>query len=181
MKVSQLNVEYVTPGETSEICVYDMGDWRYGTYRCDYYGGAWNTLTYVDMSFVVGFGNDEQMYRVTNWYQFDLPVYVPDSDKLVVRNNRSSSTTGQKLEVYNNAPDRFKRYVDPDLGVMYRFDNEDPDFGGGSIQDYAFAPTFSLIRLSPEYFCTPLEAEQAGYSASPHQYEFPHLKAQDKN
>lgn len=66
VKVSQLNVEYVTPGETSEICVYDMGDWRYGTYRCDYYGGAWNTLTYVDMSFVVGFGNDEQMYRVTN-------------------------------------------------------------------------------------------------------------------
>lgn len=27
-----------------------------------------------------------------------------------------------------------------------------------------------------EYFCTPLEAEQAGYSASPHQYDFPHLQ-----
>ena len=27
-----------------------------------------------------------------------------------------------------------------------------------------------------EYFCTPIEAEQAGYSASPDQYEFPNLQ-----
>lgn len=26
------------------------------------------------------------------------------------------------------------------------------------------------------YFCTPLEAEQAGYSANPNQYDFPHLQ-----
>ena len=56
-----------------------------------------------------------------------------------------------------------------------------PDFMYRSVPYYGMGPTFSLIRLSPEYFCTPLEAEQAGYSASPHQYEFPHLKAQDKN
>lgn len=34
----------------------------------------------------------------------------------------------------------------------------------------------SLMRGSPEYFCTPLEAEKAGYSANPDRYEFPHLK-----
>ena len=27
-----------------------------------------------------------------------------------------------------------------------------------------------------EYFCTPLESEQAGYSARPDQYDFPHLR-----
>ena len=29
---------------------------------------------------------------------------------------------------------------------------------------YSDAPDFSLMRLSPTYFCTPDEAEQAGYS-----------------
>lgn len=41
---------------------------------------------------------------------------------------------------------------------------------------YGSPPTFSLVRLYPEYFCTPLEAERAGYSASSDQYEFPHLE-----
>lgn len=54
--------------------------------------------------------------------------------------------------------------------------NPEPDFGGGSIRDYGTAPTVSLIRFSPTYFCTPLQAEEAGYSASPQQYTFPHLK-----
>ena len=32
------------------------------------------------------------------------------------------------------------------------------------------------FRLMPDYFCTPLEAEQAGYSATPDSYNFPNLK-----
>lgn len=32
------------------------------------------------------------------------------------------------------------------------------------------------VLLRPTSFCTPLEAERAGYSASPTQYEFPHLR-----
>jgi hypothetical protein len=59
--------------------------------------------------------------------------------------------------------------------------NPDPDFGGGSIQDYSTAPTFSLVRLSPIYFCTPLQAEEAGYSANSQQYTFPHLKVKTDN
>ena len=34
----------------------------------------------------------------------------------------------------------------------------------------------SLMRGSPDYFCTPIEAERAGYSANLDRYEFPHLK-----
>lgn len=48
--------------------------------------------------------------------------------------------------------------------------------GGGTPPNYGTPPTFSLMRLSPEYFCTPLEAEQAGYSASADRYYFPHLE-----
>ena len=51
--------------------------------------------------------------------------------------------------------------------------------GGGTPPHYGEPPTVSLMRLSPEYFCTPLEAEQAGFSASSQQYEFPHLKRDD--
>jgi len=50
--------------------------------------------------------------------------------------------------------------------------------GGGSIPYYGDPPVVSFMRLSPDYFCTALQAEQAGYSASPDQYEFPEL---DKN
>lgn len=32
-----------------------------------------------------------------------------------------------------------------------------------------------LSFIGGEYFCTPLEAERAGYSANPEQYQFPHL------
>ena len=56
--------------------------------------------------------------------------------------------------------------------------NPESDFGGGSVQDYAAAPTFRLIRMKPYQYCTPLEAEQAGYSANPNYYESPHLKSE---
>lgn len=38
--------------------------------------------------------------------------------------------------------------------------------------------SFPGIHPTIEYFCTPLEAELAGYSANPNQYEFPHINAQ---
>ena len=49
------------------------------------------------------------------------------------------------------------------------FSTSDPKFykeGGGMIEPY---------RLHPDLFCTPLEAEEAGYSASPGYYYFPNL------
>ena len=39
---------------------------------------------------------------------------------------------------------------------------------------YEPAPVFALVR-SKQWFCTPLQAEQAGYSANSQAYEFPHL------
>lgn len=41
---------------------------------------------------------------------------------------------------------------------------------------YKESKTFQLYRNTPPYFCTPLEAERAGYSASQNYYDFPHLK-----
>ena len=41
---------------------------------------------------------------------------------------------------------------------------------------YVEAEVFKPVRLSPRQFCTPLEAEQAGYSADPTVYDFPHIK-----
>lgn len=55
--------------------------------------------------------------------------------------------------------------------------NPTPDFGGGSVQDYAEAPTFDLSRMSSHYFCTAFEAEKRGYSADPNSYDFPVLRA----
>lgn len=36
-------------------------------------------------------------------------------------------------------------------------------------------------RLYPDLFCTPLEAEKAGYSANPNSYDFPNLRAEREN
>jgi len=48
---------------------------------------------------------------------------------------------------------------------------------GSNLLHYQESAPFQLVRFpQPEYFCTPLEAEQAGYSASPTQYEFPNLQ-----
>lgn len=47
----------------------------------------------------------------------------------------------------------------------------------GSLVIYHYEPTaLPGVHASWNYFCTPLEAEQAGYSASPTQYEFPNLQ-----
>lgn len=44
-------------------------------------------------------------------------------------------------------------------------------------QYYKTPPNFSLVRLSPEQFCTPIEAERAGFSANKNSWDFPHLNA----
>ena len=40
---------------------------------------------------------------------------------------------------------------------------------------YEESPVFTPIRLSPPLFCSPLEAEMSGYSASSDDYIYPHL------
>ena len=40
---------------------------------------------------------------------------------------------------------------------------------------YEKAPVFTVMRGYPKYFCTPEQAERAGYSSDPHSYTYPHL------
>lgn len=47
----------------------------------------------------------------------------------------------------------------------------------GSVRYYADAGTTSQLGYKT-YFCTPLEAEKAGYSANQNSYEFPNLRAE---
>ncbi len=49
---------------------------------------------------------------------------------------------------------------------------------GGYLSHYVPGPIFTIFRQNTEYYCNPLEAEKAGISASPSQYEFPTLKEQ---
>lgn len=42
---------------------------------------------------------------------------------------------------------------------------------------YIEAPSVKLFRLSPDQFCTPIEAERAGLSATKDTWSFPHLEA----
>lgn len=46
---------------------------------------------------------------------------------------------------------------------------------GASVPNYANSPVLSLLRMSPEQFCSPRDAELAGYSASRQSHEYPHL------
>lgn len=47
---------------------------------------------------------------------------------------------------------------------------------GGHVEYYNKAPIIGIFRgYQTKYYCTPLEAERAGLSASPHEYSFPHL------
>lgn len=62
-----------------------------------------------------------------------------------------------------------------------------PIAGGGELAlgqeviSYKESPAFQPLRfIQPEYFCTPLEAELAGYSANPNSYEFPNIDSQSK-
>lgn len=48
---------------------------------------------------------------------------------------------------------------------------------GAKVSHYVEPGAFEPFRFGqPEYFCTPIEAEMAGYSASPDRYVFPNIK-----
>lgn len=49
-------------------------------------------------------------------------------------------------------------------------------FGVGA-PHYINQPLLSGFRDVTDYYCTPLEAERAGYSANPEVFDYPHLKA----
>ena len=52
---------------------------------------------------------------------------------------------------------------------------------GSTLLSYKEPQSFQPVRfMQPEYFCTPLEAELAGYSASPDRYEFPNIDAESR-
>ena len=57
---------------------------------------------------------------------------------------------------------------------------EDNSFSfGARIRSYMEPATFEPIRFGlPTYYCTPLEAEEAGLSASRHNRDFPNLEKQ---
>lgn len=50
----------------------------------------------------------------------------------------------------------------------------------GEVPHYVKATGPGLLMGIPAYFCTPEDAERAGYSANAQGYEFPHLKTQDE-
>ena len=51
----------------------------------------------------------------------------------------------------------------------------------GLVPHYEEAPTFPSIRLSPEQFCTPHQAELDGYSANKYQYQFKYTTDQERH
>lgn len=53
-----------------------------------------------------------------------------------------------------------------------------------SVKHYEDVPYFQILgflSVQQPMYCTPLEAEKAGLSASEHQREYPHLDAAEKN
>jgi hypothetical protein len=51
---------------------------------------------------------------------------------------------------------------------------------GASVSNYEDGSTFSLARMTPSQFCSPRDAELAGYSASDRVFSYPHLTAQEQ-
>lgn len=55
---------------------------------------------------------------------------------------------------------------------------EESSLPGGGVRFYQKAPILTIFRggNNKVYYCTPLEAEQAGLSAVSYQYQYPHLE-----
>lgn len=51
-------------------------------------------------------------------------------------------------------------------------------FFNANTPSYAYTPSLTLRpRLSNQYYCSPIDAERAGYSVSSEKRDLPHLKA----
>lgn len=51
---------------------------------------------------------------------------------------------------------------------------------GASVPSYVQGPAFSLLRMTPAQFCSPRNAELAGYSANSQTYTYPHLTDKER-
>lgn len=54
--------------------------------------------------------------------------------------------------------------------------SQGPGYLNSGVNHYYEPSPWPGIHLVVNYYCSPLEAEKAGYSANPNQYEFPHLE-----
>ena len=50
-------------------------------------------------------------------------------------------------------------------------------FMNAGVAHYVDTPDINIFPGGQDYYCTPIEAERAGFSASDKKYEYPHLKA----
>ncbi|HET8884493.1 MAG TPA: SGNH/GDSL hydrolase family protein [Candidatus Saccharimonadales bacterium] len=101
---------YLDPSDSTNICVYDRGSWRYGLSNRPYRQS--NSMIGRDTSFVVGLGYDQKMYRINNLNARYAPDFVPHSKSLVYSMGNSSSFWGQNLVVYKDFPSRLVKNTD---------------------------------------------------------------------
>ncbi len=101
------------------ICVYYADNWRYGMYskQSSSYGGNVNSL-------VIGFANDQKMYKVDGLPTTAAPLGVTNEGHLIYKTFTASNTFN--LEIYKNVPTSLTRTVSgPTLATSYSLDNPD--------------------------------------------------------
>lgn len=94
-------------GPKTEVCVYQAKGWRYGLMSKKHppvYGQS-----YIERSFVISFGSDKAMYKVSGLSDTEVPVYVANSNNLIYDYWISGSTWGRRLVVIKDLPSTLER------------------------------------------------------------------------
>jgi len=117
---------YATPDNQVTACVYSQttktGSFRYASYS------RWYTMWqvgYNDESFVMSFGLDQKMYRVSGIPSGNYaPLYAANFDGFIYHYAPSTSLWGSRLDIFKNIHSKLLQTS----SNSYRFDTSSPEF-----------------------------------------------------
>lgn len=117
---------YVTPDNEVTACVYNQttktGSFRYASYSRWY--NMWQ-VGYNDESFVMSFGLDQKMYRVSGLPSGNYaPLYAANFDGFIYHYAPSTSGWGQRLDIFKDIHSKLVKTS----SNSYHFDTSSPEF-----------------------------------------------------
>lgn len=113
---------FVSPDtQSTQICVFQKDNFRYGYYQKFHNPGMWNA--YTENKLVVGIGSDSKMYKVENISYSPMPLDLSVEGDLYYRHGCAGCPWGGDLYIYKDFIKNLSRDFNLTTGTTYTYDD----------------------------------------------------------
>lgn len=113
---------FVSPDtQSTQICVFQKDNFRYGYYQKFHNPGMWNA--YTENKLVVGIGSDSKMYKVENLPYSPMPLDLSVEGDLYYRHGCAGCPWGGDFYIYKDFIRNLNRDFNLTTGTTYTYDD----------------------------------------------------------